>query len=168
MKAAIFTLEGALFCENKTLNPSILIELKAQKKGGRVIVLTTNRPENDHKKILAELAEIGVVDPVLIHGKISVAELTESYQIAAVFDNSEDFLRSFKEEDIPSFFISEGKICSSRGKAPKIGKGIGRKPKAPTKVVPVRLPLAMVQEHGIDGNLLKKLVNEYIDSGGKT
>jgi len=44
-----------------------------------------------------------------------------------------------------------------RGKAPKAGKGAGRKPLAPelkkeeTKTVSIRLPVSSIKFHGIDG-----------------
>ena len=57
-----------------------------------------------------------------------------------------------------------------RGKAPKAGKGVGRKPLAPelkkaeTKTVSIRLPVSSIKFHRIDGAWLFDAVLKKIES----
>jgi len=169
-KDAIFTLEGALFSDGKTANEAIFKELKAQEKGNRKIIITSTSSPQDHKQLLEKLQDNGVVPHELLHLKneiIPVSDLMESYDIGVFFDSVEENINAFKCEDIPAYLVIEGRIINTRGKAPKTGKGIGRKHREPTKVVPVRLPLAMVKKYEINGELLKKLVDEHIKASDK-
>jgi len=56
-----------------------------------------------------------------------------------------------------------------RGKAPKKGKGVGRKPLAPelkkaeTKTVSIRLPVSSIKFHGIDGAWLFDAATQKIE-----
>ena len=56
-----------------------------------------------------------------------------------------------------------------RGKAPKAGKGVGRKPLAPelkkeeTKTVSIRLPVSSIKFHGIDGAWLFDAATQKIE-----
>lgn len=56
--------------------------------------------------------------------------------------------------------------ASQRGKSPKAGKGVGRKAMPPTAVKSVRLPLAMVERHGIDTAWLLDAVMQKIGRYG--
>ena len=167
---AIFTLEGSLFSDDKTANTAIFKELEAQEKGNRKIIITSTSPSEDHDQLLEMLRNHGVVPNELLHLKseiISVSDLMESYSIGVFFDTVEQNVNAFKGVDVPAYLVTEGRIINTRGKAPKAGKGIGRKPREETKVVPVRLPLAMVEEYKINGALLKKLIDQHIKASGK-
>lgn len=56
-----------------------------------------------------------------------------------------------------------------RGKTPKAGKGVGRKPLAPelkkeeTKTVSIRLPVSSIKFHGIDGAWLFDAATQKIE-----
>ena len=162
---AIFTLEGSLLADDKTANTAIFKELKAQEKANRKIIITSTSPTEDHDRLLEMLRNHTVVPHELLHLKseiLSVSDLMKKYNIGVFFDSVEQNVNALKGVDVPAYLVTEGRIINARGKAPKAGKGIGRKHREPTKVVPVRLPLAMVEKYKINGDLLKKLVDEHI------
>lgn len=183
-EAAIFNLEGTLLTvkdlfggflsdEIFTLNPLVFKELEAQKNAGRVIIIITSFAEKKRTIVAKKLEKIGILPERLVMApeenhdsqglkSFWVSELKESYLIMAAFDHEASSIKIFEKEGIPAYLVEEGKLVQQRGKAPKAGKGTGRPKKAPTKVVPVRLPIETIEKYEIDGTLLKKLVDKHI------
>ena len=58
---------------------------------------------------------------------------------------------------------------SQRGKAPKAGKGVGRKAKAPTIVLSIRIPATWLESFGLDKEaaaMYAKSALERVATGG--
>ncbi len=60
--------------------------------------------------------------------------------------------------------VSSDEKTDMRGKASKKYKGVGRKMAEPTVSKSIRLPVALIEKHGIDGDWLREAVELKINS----
>lgn len=158
-------------------NFNVINELQSQQAAGHEIVLMTGCPEQHRAMTVLKLEKAGIRFEVLLMRPENnyaknhdlkagwLAQLAE-YEFTAAFDDMTGSISMFKSAGIPAYLVKDGVPAFEHGKAPKAGKGVGRKlgqRKQPESVViSFRLSKALALEHKITNTTAKKIVMSEI------
>lgn len=155
-------------------NPSVIKELRAHQKTGHKIIIMTGLPESYRAERLGWYRRHKIkVDELWMRPEKSfekahnlkaqwLYKLQADYDFVAAYDDESGNLDVFKNAGIPSYLVVNGMPEFKHGKAPKAGKGTGRKPKEETKVVSVRWPASYIKENNISARWVKFLVEKEV------
>lgn len=155
-------------------NHAVLKELEAHRAAGHAVVVMTGLPETYMEQRLGWYKRHGVkVDRILMRPEKNfekafnlkarwLHELQDEYEFVAAYDDEPGNLDAFKSAGIPCFLVKDGKPQFQHGKAPKAGKGVGRKPRDPSAVVSVRWPKSYIEANNITSRWVKFLVEKEV------